>query len=60
MYATAAAGEFIAQPGYLNAMGKSLSDCGNNLQLVLSAEATNGVVNERKVEAIHCWECLPI
>ena len=55
MYATAAAGEFIAQPGYLNAMGKSLSDCGNNLQLVLSAEATNGVVNERKVEAIHCW-----
>jgi hypothetical protein len=55
MYATAAAGEFVAQPEYLNALGKALDGCGNNFQLVLSAEGINGVVSERKVEAIHCW-----
>jgi hypothetical protein len=54
MYATAAAGEFVAQPEYLNALGSALDNCDNNLQIVLNAEAANGVVRTRKVEAMHC------
>jgi hypothetical protein len=54
-YATAAAGEFIAQRRYLNNMGNTLVGCDRNLQLVLSAQATVGAVSEPRVEAIHCW-----
>jgi hypothetical protein len=54
-YATAAAGEFIAEPRYLNALGDMLRGCDSNLQLVLSARLLNGNLNAPKVEALHCW-----
>jgi hypothetical protein len=54
-YATAAAGEFIAQPRYLNGLGDALKGCDSNMQLVLSAELLNGNLSAPKVDAIHCW-----
>jgi hypothetical protein len=55
LHSAGAAGEFISRPAYLNSLGAAISDCNNNLQLVLSTHYKNGEVDAPKVEAVYCW-----
>lgn len=54
-YGTGVASDFVVVPSHLNALGKQLSNCGQNVQFVIQAKIENEREGAPQVLAIHCW-----
>jgi hypothetical protein len=54
-FGTNAAAEFVSNPGYLDSLGKSASNCKRNIQIVLQVQVMDETSGPPQVLAINCW-----